>query len=222
MKLRAQKDGRQKNPWTLLEIKAGLNHFYKEHGRYPTVTEIDAYSYLPASRTLQRRFSGVIGARKELHLIGQHDFRAGEHSAKRARTINKRAHKIELEIYELLVAQFGKEFVHREYFFSDDKRTRADFFVYDSKNGFCVDVFYPKDRHNLIGCINSKLKKYQSNYMRQYPVIYLQMNPDLPQGILDTFMQNKKNKLPEGQSLMSLETFKEFSRARKPLKLERK
>lgn len=220
MALRTQRAGNQK-PWTLEELKTGLEHFYKEHGRYPTTQEIDAYPYLPSSRSVQRRFSGALGLRKELGLTGQHDFRTGEHSAKRARTINRRAHKIEQDIYEFLAAKFGKEFVHREYFFTDDRRTRADFFVYDSKNGFCVDVFYPRDRHNLIGCINSKLKKYRSEYMRQYPVIFLQMNPNLSQEKLNEIIENKKHKLGEGQSLMSFQSFKEFSKSRKSLRLKK-
>ena len=218
MTLRTQRVGNQKR-WTLEELKDGLDHFYKEYGRYPTTPEIDNYQYLPSSKTVERRFGGALGLRKELNIDGQHDFRTGKYSSLRAKLINKRAHEIEHDIYELLTRQFGKEFVHREYFFTDDKRTRADFFVYDRGSGFCVDVFYPSNRRNLIGCLNSKLKKYDSPHMRQYPVIYLQMNGDLPQDELDMIIKNKKNGLMSGQKLMSLDSFKEFCKSRKPLKL---
>lgn len=220
MSLRAQRAGNQKT-WTLENLKSGLGHFYKEHGRYPTAPEIDAYQYLPSSKTIERRFGGVLSLRKDLGVAGQHDFRTGKHSSLRAKLINKRAHETEGHIYELLVEQFGKEFVHREYFFTDDKRTRADFFVYDRESGFCVDVFYPGNKHNLIGCLNSKLKKYRSPHMRQYPVIYLQMNNNLTQIELNMVIKNKRNKLPGGQELMSLDSFKEFCKSRKPLKLIR-
>lgn len=219
MALRIQKSGNQK-PWTIEELKSGLESFYKDCGRYPTTPEIDSYKYLPSSRSIQRRFNGALGLREKLGLDGQHDFRSGEHSTERAKTINKRAHGTESEVYEYLVKRFGRQLVHREYFFTDDKRTRADFFVYDRNKGFCIDVFYPSSRANLIGCINSKFKKYHNNaYMRQYPVIFLQMNQSIEQNELDDIVRNKKNKLHEGESLMSLDSFKEFCKSRKPLNL---
>jgi hypothetical protein len=110
--------------------------------------------------------------------------------------------------------------VHREYFFLDDKRTRADFFVYDSSNGFCVDVFYPSDRRNLTGCLNSKLTKYQGPQMNQYPVIFLQMNKELDQTILDAVVKNKEKKLLAGHHLFSWDSFTEFCNKRKSLKIE--
>lgn len=216
--LRAQKAGNQK-PWKLEELKAGLENFYTKHGRYPTAPEVDADPYLPSARTIERKFDGVIGLRKKLGLDTQSDMRKGAHSSKRASTINDRAHRVEQEVYTYLLKLFGKQFVHREYFFLDDKRTRADFFVYDSSSGFCVDVFYPSDRRNLIGCLNSKLAKYQGPQMNQYPVIFLQMNKELDQTILDSVIENKKNKLLPGHTLLSHESFMDFCAKRKPLRV---
>ena len=159
--------------------------------------------------------------RKTLGLNTQADLREGAHSSKRAYKINERAHHVEQEVYEFLKERFGKQFVHREYFFLDDKRTRADFFLYDKTSGFCVDVFYPSDRRNLTGCLNSKLEKYRCPRMKQYPVIFLQMNKDLDQDLLDALISHKKNKLLEGHYLYSWESFKEFCAKRNPLKIER-
>lgn len=221
MKLRTQKRGNQK-PWTLEELSLGLQHFYNEHKRYPTASEVDTYPYLPSARSIERRFGGLVELRRQLKLETQFDFRNGKHSAERASKINRRAHNVELVVYEFLQNIFGKEFVHREYFFTDDRRTRADFFVYDTKKGFCVDVFYPSDRRNLIGCLNSKLLKYHSEYMRQYPVIFLQMNEGIPQETLDVVVQNKKKNLSDGQYLMSWNTFQNFCKSRDPLKVAKK
>ncbi len=207
--LRQQKHGNQE-PWKIEELEAGLKHFYEENKRYPTSTEIDAFEYLPSSKSIQRSFGGLVAIREKLNMEGNHDLRTGEHSSRRAYAINTRSNTVEKKVYDFLVNRYGKPFVHREYFFLDDKRTRADFFVYDSKKGFCVDVFYPSDRRNLIGCINNKLKKYSDDSMRQYPIIYLQMNPDMDQGILDELIERKKNKLPKDQYLMSWDTFVEF------------
>ena len=216
--LRLQKLGNQE-PWKLEELRAGLENFYTKHGYYPTAPEIDTHPYLPSARTIERKFCGVVGLRKTLKLDTQSDMRTGLHSSKRATTINVRAHKVEQEVYTYLQKLFGRQFVHREYFFLDDKRTRADFFIYDSSNGFCVDVFYPSNKRNLIGCLNSKLAKYQGPQMNQYPVIFLQMNKELDQNILDAVIKNKKKKLLEWHQLFSWDSFMEFCNKRKPLKV---
>ncbi|OGF68851.1 hypothetical protein A3H65_03680 [Candidatus Giovannonibacteria bacterium RIFCSPLOWO2_02_FULL_45_14] len=218
MNLRRQKMGNQKS-WTLEELAAGLGHFYKEHGRYPTATEVDTFPYLPSARSIERSFGGLVSLRQQLNLKTQLDFRSGAHSSERAHKINKRGHETEQIVYEFLKKIFGKEFVHREYFFTDDRRTRADFFVYDTKQGFCTDVFYPNNRRNLIGCLNHKLNKYRSEYMRQYPVIFLQMNNTISQEILDKLLSKKKKALLNGQYLMSWDTFQNFCKTKRPLKI---
>ncbi len=217
--LRAQKYGNQK-PWKLEELQAGLENFYAKNGRYPTAPEVDASSYLPSARTIERSFGGLVALRKALGLDTQSDFREGAYSSKRASLIGKRAHRVEQEVHVFLEERFGKQFVHREYFFLDDKRTRADFFVYDKANGFCVDIFYPSNRRNLIGCLNSKLAKYQGPQMNQYPVIFLQMNKDLDQDLLDKVIGNKKKKLLPGHSLLSWSSFRQFCSTREPLKIQ--
>lgn len=216
--LRTQKYGGQK-PWKIEELRAGLENFYTENNRYPTAPEVDAYTYLPSARSIERSFGGLVELRKALGLETQSDLRHGAHSSARAHKINARAHHIEREVSVYLEGLFGRQFVHREYFFFDDKRTRADFFVYDKSNGFCVDVFYPSDRRNLIGCLNSKLAKYQGPQMNQYPVIFLQMNKELNQKLLDDIIRNKKKKLLVGHMLLSWDSFVKFCTTRKPLKI---
>lgn len=207
--------------WSLDRIKDGLERFHKEHGHYPTSTEFDDYEHLPRAKTAERRFGGLIALRKQLQLVGtDSDLRRGAHSRRRVQTITTRAHTTESEVYTYLSKQFGKEFVHREFFFHDDKRTRADFFVYDQVKGFCVDVFYPSTLRNLSGCLNSKLKKYTGESMREYPVIYLQMNPELGEREIREHIAKKKIQPPMGQSVMSLTEFKMFCIGRNRLKVQ--
>lgn len=206
--------------WTLERIQEGLKRFHQEHGRYPTASEFDAYKYLPRAKTIERRFGGLVALRKKLNLAAEHDLRFGAHSSERAHFINERAHKFERKVYDLLVERFGKQFVHREYFFTDDHRTRADFFVYDSKKGFCVDVFYPNSLGNLTGCLNIKLTKYQNSQdLLPYPIIFLQMNENIDQSALDRLAGKKKRSLQKGQHLMSWESFRRFCDTRDPLRL---
>lgn len=161
----------------------------------------------------------MLRVRKELNLKGQHDFRSGTHRSRLATSINKRSHEVEYKVYEYLCKHFGKHFVHREFFYTDDKRTRADFFVYDAHGGFCVDVFYPNNLRNVNGCLNVKLTKYSKSHMRQYPVVFLQMNSEIEQDKLDTVIKNKERKLVEGQYLFAWETFTEWITTKKPLRV---
>jgi hypothetical protein len=204
----------KKVTWTLEKIKIGFEAFYKEHNRYPTALEFDTYDELPSSRQIQRRFGGLVEIRKTLKLDGPTDFTKGAYSSERATAINKRANKTEKEVYDYLVDQFGTMGVHREFMFFDDKRTRTDFFVYTKKGNFCIDVFYPKDLHNLVGCINSKMKTYSGDEMLKYPVIFLMMNPDITEEEIEQFVQNKKNKLNAYQKVMTLAQLKQFCKGR--------
>lgn len=222
MLLRKQRNGFQK-PWKIEELKVGLEHFYKEHSHYPTATEVDEYEYLPTSRSIERSFGGLVSLRQELQLNENYDFRTGAHSSERAKMINKRAHASERVVYDFLCNQFGREFVHREYFFTDDHRTRADFFIYDAGNGFCVDVFYPNSVRNLTGCLNIKLKKYSvTAHLLPYLIIFLQMNPAIQQERLNTLIESKERKLSQNQKLVEWKTFQKFCRSRKALKSPRR
>jgi len=222
MTLRKQKIGNQK-PWTIEELKDGLLKFFELHQHYPTGPEIDSFEYLPSARTIERSHHGVIELRKSLKLDTDSDYRTGLHSSKRAHTINDRAHKTEQVVYEYLIKRFQRHFVHRKFFFTDDHRTRADFFIDDTINGFCVDVFYPNSLRNLSGCLNIKLKKYSREVMDllHYPVIFLQMNTDLTPKSLEKLLTQKKKGLAKKQYLMGWETFEEFCQKRKPFTLGR-
>lgn len=207
--MKQQKLGKRKG-WQIEDLKRGFEKFYEMHGHYPASHEIDTFEYLPTSRSIQRKFGGLIRTREELGLNTSFDLRTGEHSSKRAKKINARAHKIEKEIYDYLVDIFGVEFVHREHFFTDDRRTRTDFFIYCKNGNFSVDVFFPKDRHNFIGCLNSKMKTYRDINMLKYPVIFLQMNENMSGEEIREILARKKNKLHKYQCVMILGEFKKF------------
>ncbi|MEK7601774.1 MAG: hypothetical protein AAB480_04555 [Patescibacteria group bacterium] len=206
--------------WPVERIKNGLERFFKEYGRYPTATEFDEYAYLPRAKTAERKFGGLVALRKKLGLETTHDLRLGAYRSDLAQHISKRAHVEEQKVYDFLIKRFGREFVHREYFYTDDHRTRADFFVYDNTDGFCVDVFYAQSLRNVSGCLNIKLKKYANvaEFMT-YPIVFLQVNPDISQIDLDTLVENKKRGLGKRQTLMSWETFVGFCKGRTPLSI---
>jgi len=212
----------EKQLWTVKKIKDGFEKFYEAHKRYPTSVEVDEYPYLPSSRQIQRRFGGLPQLRRQLALGGPEDFTKGEYSSERARTINRRAHILEKEVYAYLVVVFGKPFVHREYFFTDDARTRTDFFIYHENGNFSVDVFYPKDRRNLILCLNSKLRTYRKIPLLQYPVIFLMMNSDLGEEDIRDILAHKKNPLSSYQNVMTFSQVKDFCKNKIPLEIKSK
>lgn len=198
-----------KEKWTLDKIKEGFISFYNEFGHYPTSTEIDGYKDLPSSRQIQRKFGGLPNLRKQLGIGGQLDYTKGQHSSDRANKINTRAHKIEKEVYNYLISMFGLSFVHREFFFNDDRRTRTDFYVYHKTGTFSVDTFYPSTIRNLNHCLNSKLASYKGLEIK-YPIIFLMMNESISEDETNRLIGNKINKLKSNQSLMTFSQFKDY------------
>ncbi len=199
----------RKENWTKEKIKEGFESYYKRYGRYPTATEIDDYEELPSSRQIQRNFGGLPAIRKELGLTGPLDFTKGEYSSKRSKMIGDRSHKSEKEVYKYLTETFGDPFVHREFFFNEDRRTRTDFYVYYTKGTFSVDVFYPNSLKNMNLCLNSKLASYK-NLNIKYPVIFLVMNNLILPEQIEELMKNKKNKLMQNQTVLTFNQFKKF------------
>ena len=195
--------------WTIEKIAEGLEKFYKEYSHYPTCTEVDNYPHLPSARQIQRNFGGLPALRKQLKLKGQNDFTKGEYSSNRARMINQRAFRVEKEVYNYLLKTFGQPFVHREFFFNDDRRTRTDFYVYYQSGTFSVDVFYPNSLKNMNNCLNSKLMSYKGLEIR-YPIVFLMMNDSIAEDKIEKVIKNKKNKLKPNQSVMTFKQFKEF------------
>ncbi len=202
--------------WKLEDIQRGLKRYYDENGRYPTAIEFDDCDYLPTAKLIQRRFGGLVKLRKCLGLAGPNDYTKGRHSSARASTILARSNDVENQVHRFLIARFGEPFVHREFLFDKTRRCRTDFYVYTREGGFAVDVFYPKDRHSLIGCINSKLRTYRMDLEIKYPIIFLMMNEKI--GDRDLEIKRKK-KLSFNQYVMSFERFESFCLSQSPYSL---
>jgi hypothetical protein len=75
--------------------------FYDQHNRYPTSNEIDAFEYLPTSRTIQRSHGGLVNLRKKLLLGEISDHTTGDYRSEVARKADKRAKHYEEEFYKM-------------------------------------------------------------------------------------------------------------------------
>jgi len=181
---------------------------------------MDQCPYLPNRKTIERKFGGMLRFRELLSLEGQVDYTTGAYSSDRAKMIGKRAHEMEKKVYDELVLRFGRPFVHREYFFTDDRRTRADFYVYGLKKNFLVDIFYPKDRRNMIGCLNNKYKKYLTiSRATSEPVLFVMMNEDMNEGDIRDVVSGRKRKLLSHQSVITFKQFIEYCETVEPRKI---
>lgn len=205
--------------WTIEKIAEGFQKFHDEHGRYPTAQEVDTYAHLPSSKQIQRNFGGLVAIREQLKLKGPTDFTKGSYSSTRAKEVGLRAHRTERTVYDMLVEHFGVQFVHREYFFVDDRRTRTDFYIHSKNGNFCVDVFFPKDKRNLTGCLNSKMRTYSHASMLEYPVIFVMMNEMITEEDVKKILAQKIKKLKKEQHVMTFGELQKYCKTKIPLRV---
>ena len=192
------------------DLTLRFEQFFEKHERYPTSADCDTCPYLPSSRYMQRHFGGIVAVREELGLQIT-DYTKGAIKREVSLKIGKRSLLNEKEVLGLLVDMFGRVNVHREYLLTDDSRCRIDFHVFAPKGRFSVEVFFPKNRCTLSGCLNAKLRKYSYYVMMQYPVAFLQMNKELDH-ILDDVVKHKKNKMAKNQYLIGLRDLDSWGR----------
>ena len=191
-------------PWTAEKINEGLKRFNREKGHYPTVTEIDQTSYLPSSRQIQRRFGGLKSFRK-ISGYAITDFSSGKSRSEIAGRSGKTGRSGEKVVEKMLVDHFGEEFVHIEKIWGETKQ-RLDFFVYNPKSLFGVEVITAADKSSFTINLNIKIRRYINP---NYQLFFVIINPLLTQDKLDLYISRKKLSLPQNSMVLSLERFKE-------------
>lgn len=194
------------NFWTDQKILAGFRRFLNESGHFPTAQEVDKCNYLPAARSIQRTFGGLVNLRKKFNLEID-DYTKGEHRSKIAVKLNISSRNLENSYFGYLKKIFGEMFVHREKPISEASKIRYDFFVYSRSGDFAIDIFRPSNIKNLAGCINIKIAKLnnEENNVRQY---LINLNQDITQNEIDNLIQNKKIKIPKNITVITDENFK--------------
>lgn len=191
--------------WNLNNIKYGLEDFYKLNKRYPSALEIDKHPLLPSSRQVQRKFGGLKELRRLLGLPDEDlDYTKGQKRSIMAKIIGERGKNFEKEVNDLLVKRFGEIFVHQQKPFNNYKN-RVDFFIYAQDHKFGVDVFYPKDLHSFVCCVNIKEKTYIG---LDFNMIFLSINPEINQSLINKFVSRRKNNTPH--NVMDLNEFKKY------------
>lgn len=167
------------------DIIKNIYAFIEKKGYEPASHDFIKANNLPNKKTIERRFGGLRNLRKELNLYVDH--RVGSKRSELANDINQRAVEWNSKIYKQLRQIFDEPFIHRESSIFDDRRNRTDFKVYGKKT-FLVDIFYPKDRYSLLGCVLHKQKKYPAD-LRRYldnnfdKVIFLNVNKNITNNV---------------------------------------
>lgn len=188
--------------WTKSKIKLAFDRYIHDHNRLPTALEVDQTTYLPSSRFIQSKFGGLKKLRAELG-YKENNFGSGINRSKIALRVSNRGRQAEINLEDSLVNIFGEIFVHTEKIFND-RKTRVDFFVYTPTGNFGVDIFHPDNVRTMQSNLNIKFQKY-----RNFPVklFYVVANQDISQETLNQYLNNRKQKLPPNQRLMTLKRF---------------
>lgn len=197
----------RKSSWTKEQIKAGFEHFYDNHGHYPSNYEIDDYEFLPAARTIQRRLRGIKNARRELGLrFDAPDHSSGHIRSEMATSIGSRNKLNEKDFFEFLLSHFPEIQIHEQ------KRIRpgnilADYFIFTSEdNGVIVDIFYISNIKSLGITLNIKIPKYKNLPYTTYLVVG--GDGSISQEEINRVVKSKKTKMPENIKVKEEGNFK--------------
>jgi hypothetical protein len=200
--------GGKNKPDPIIDILPIFQRFYRENGRYPTGVDINKTDYFPSTKFFDRHFGGLLATRRLLGLEVT-DLRCDSSRTTSAHFAISRSYDNEQHVHKYLTTLFGKQCVHREAHI-EDTFSRYDFFIYSNKGDFAVDVFFPKDKQSFWGCLNVKLKKYSSLMKTPYTLLLYQMNPSISQSDVDSWVANKKNKLPKNFLVVCKTSFEDY------------
>lgn len=188
--------------WKLKDLKEGLDHFYQENGRYPTVSDLDETNYLPSARWIQMKFGGMVKVRRDLGYEDSH-LGSGKYRTEITSQVNKMGLKFEHEIEKFLVNKFGEPFVHIQKRVGN-VRNRIDFFVYNPTQDFGVDVTSVSGHfRNLQINVNVKISKYKNLGFELYIIVH----GNYDQTKIDQWLLNKIKKLPSGWKVLTVTSF---------------
>lgn len=188
--------------WKLEDLKKGIDRFYKENKRYPTVSDLDSIDYLPSSRWIQVKFGGMIKVRKDLGYKDVH-LGVGQYRSKIANQVNRAGLKFEHRIEKFLINKFGEPFVHIQKRIGD-KKNRIDFFVYSTTANFGVDVTSVTGHfRNLQINVNVKIAKYKDLNVDLYIVI----DGNYDQNKINKWILTKVRSLPSNWKILTFENF---------------
>lgn len=128
----------------------------------------------------------------------------GKHRSKIGFESNQRSKISEAKLRDILYEKFHEPFVHLEKPIDTEKKLRADFYVFNPIENFCVDIFTTETSHDLASNVYIKVRKYSHLREKMYLVL---LSEKLTEGDIALLTERKKNKLPENIELITLDNF---------------
>lgn len=188
--------------WKLEDLKEGIDRFYQENGRLPTVSDLDNIDYLPSSRWVQMKFGGMIKVRQDLGYKDSH-LGIGKYRTQIALKVNKDGLDFEHQMERVLIDKFGEPFVHVQKRVGID-RDRVDFYVYSANGNFGVDVMNVTGHfRNVQTNTNVKITKYKNLNLKLFIVV----NGDFSQDRIDDWLLRKIKPLPINWRILTKSSF---------------
>jgi len=204
--LRKNRVGNQ-SPWKENELLAGLMYFYELNGKYPSAHEIDAFDYLPSSRSIQRSYGGLQELRRRLIPDEIDNFTKGEYRKRVASRTFASGRALEALFYGYLTTIFRPISIH-EHKLIRPGNVSCDFYIYLSEQvGIIIDVFYAESIINLVNIVNIKLKRY--NLVDEETYLILVGNEQITQALIDAKTHNRQVPLPTHIKIITEQYFKD-------------
>lgn len=193
-------------PWTTEELLAGFQYFYQQYGKYPSAHEVDAFEYLPSSRSIQRSYGGLQELRKRLLPDEINNYTKGEYRSKVARATFANGRTLEALFFEYLTSVFSEISVH-EHKLIRPGNVNSDYYIYlNDQEGVVIDIFYAESITNLVNVVNIKLKRYSLVTQETYLVVV--GNDLLRQEDIELKTKNRQIPLPRHIHVVSELFFK--------------
>lgn len=189
--------------WDIEKIRLGFDLFYQQHGRFPSVQEIDKSKNLPSCRQIQRIFGGLPQLREAL---GHSEIflSKGKHRSKIGFESNHRSKISEDKLRDILYEKFHEPFVHLEKPIDKLRKLRADFYVFNPIENFSVDIFTTETFHDLGSNVYIKLQKYLHLKEKMYLVLF---SEKLTEEDVILLIKRKKVKFPDNIKLITFNSF---------------
>ena len=170
-----------------------IKEFIVKNNRPPVRSDFGRNG-LPIIKTVERNAGSLNSLRKELGFGS--DQRTGSDRRIVMKNVETRERKYYPVVDKDLLKYFPEISIHKESSLCDDRRNRSDYKIFASGIHLYVDIFFPIHKASFYGCLNSKIKKYNSLQKliinKNYQILLVNMNPKVTSKDL-----KRKNVLPD-------------------------
>ena len=200
---------KKEDQWTIEKIQVSVTQFIKANDKEPTAKDFKSSNNLPTARQIQRRFGGLKEIRHQLGLSIK-DHTTGLTRSIKAKQCLHTSRLQEADLFNQLYKKYHNTsgtgfYVTRQFAYQqfDEKlltyhNITTDICIDDrvKKHHILIDLFNPQDIESAQGCVRVKKNKIKEHpvslFNSTHEVLFLCMNPELDQEVLDTRITKSK------------------------------